>query len=69
MAMGERLGSTVDMMFHREQLGQKNDIGGQLTGHEIIRGDKWGSCRAKKSTSKADKKDRGSYLIVTSIVE
>ncbi len=68
-AMGERPGSGVDMMFHRERLGQQNDGGGQLTGDKIVGGDKWGSCRAKESTSKEDKKDRGSYLIVASIVE
>jgi hypothetical protein len=68
-AMGERPGSTVDMMFHGEQLGQQNDGGGQLTGDKIVGGDKWGLCGAEESTSKEDEKDRGSYLIVTSIVE
>jgi hypothetical protein len=68
-AMGEQPGSTVDMMFHGERLGQRNDGGEQLTGDEIVGGDEWGSCEAKESTSKEDKKDRGSYLIVTSIVE
>jgi hypothetical protein len=68
-AMGERPGSMVDMMFHGERLGRQNDRGGQLTGDELVRGDKWGLCGAKESTSKEDKKDRGSYLIVTSIVE
>ncbi len=69
VAMGERPGSTVDMMFHGERLGRQNDRGGQLTGDKIVRGDKWGSCGAKESTSKEDEKDRGGYLIVTSIVE
>ena len=62
---GERPGSTVDMMFQGERLGRQNDGGGQLTGDEIVGGDEWGSCGAEESTSKEDKKDRGSYLIVT----
>ena len=57
------------MMFHREQLSRQNNGGGQLTGDEIVGGAKWGLYGAEESTSKEDKKDRGSYLIVTSIVE
>ena len=67
--MGEQPGSKVDMMFHGERLGRHNNGGGQLTGDEIVGEDEWGSCGAKESTSKEDEKDRGSYLVVTSIVE
>ena len=68
-AMGERPGSTVDMMFHGERLGRQNNGGGQLTRDKIVGGDEWGSCGAKESTSKEDEKDRVSYLIVTNIVK